>query len=228
MHDVRATLGDDADVAAERSPQLGLASRGHDLKLIHRIDAIRDAAQASRVVVRGQTIDDEVVRKIALAADRNALARNGRRLGKELSAPDVGRRHAWHEERQVQEVASVEGQVLHLCLRDRSRDLAARGLEHGRLPGDGDGGIEVSDLERDGQLEGGADRERERARDIGKSVEADRDFIGTDAASMANGSVLPRSVTTSRVRLVSVWRAMTCAPGTTAPWGSVTRPLTLA
>src|SRR4030095_672333 len=35
-------------------------------------------------------------------------------------------------------------------------------------------------------------------------------------------------VTVCAVRFVSVWRALTCAPGTTAPCASVTRPLTLA
>ena len=56
-----------------------------------------------------------------------------RRLGEELRAADVGRRHARHEQRQVEEVAAVQRQVLDFGLRDRAGDLAARRLEHDRL-----------------------------------------------------------------------------------------------
>ena len=72
---VGAALGDDVDVAAERAAELGLPARRHHLELLDRVDAVRDAAQPGGVVVGRQAVDDEVVREIALAADRERLRR---------------------------------------------------------------------------------------------------------------------------------------------------------
>ena len=64
MHDVRAALGDDADVAAEGATQLRLTSGRHDLKLIDSVNAIRNAAHPRGIVIGRQAVDDEVVRKL--------------------------------------------------------------------------------------------------------------------------------------------------------------------
>ncbi len=77
---VRAAARDDAEVAAERASELGLAARCHDLELIDGIHTVRHPAQPRRVVVRREAIDDEVVRHVALAADGQPLSRDGRRF----------------------------------------------------------------------------------------------------------------------------------------------------
>ena len=91
---VGAAARDHVDVAAERAAEFGLAARRHDLELLHRVDAVGHAAQPRGVVVGRQAVDDEAVREIALAADRQADAGHGRGLGEELRAVDVRRRHA--------------------------------------------------------------------------------------------------------------------------------------
>ena len=58
---------------------------------------------------------------------------DGGRLGEQLRAADVGRRHAGNQQREVEEVAAVQRQALHFRLRHRAGDLAARGLEQRRL-----------------------------------------------------------------------------------------------
>ena len=121
-----AAARDDADVAAERAPELGLAARRDHLELIDRVDAVRHPAQPRRIVVGREAVDDEVVREVALAANREADAGHRRRLGEELRAADVRRRDAGHEQRDVEEVAAVERQARHLGLRDGAGNLAAR------------------------------------------------------------------------------------------------------
>ena len=69
---VGAALGHDVDVAAERAAELGLRAGRDDLELLDRVDAVGDAAQPRRIVVGRQAVDDEVVRQVALAADRDA------------------------------------------------------------------------------------------------------------------------------------------------------------
>ena len=177
---VGPAAGDDVDVAAEGAAQLGLPARGHHLELVHRFHGQGDAAQARGVVVRGDAVDDEAVGEVALAGHGEALSRNGRGLGEELGARGVGRRHAGHEEREVQEVAAVHGQADHFGRRDRPRDLAARGFDGGGVAGDGDSLFQAADLEGDRNLEGGADVQREGA---GKRLEALRphvDVVRTD------------------------------------------------
>ena len=116
MRDVRAALRHDVDVAAERASELCLPARGHHLELIDGVHAVRHAAQPGGIVVGGQTVHDEVVGEVALAADGDALAGHRRRLGEELSAADVGRRDPWHEKREVEKIAPVQRQVLDLRL----------------------------------------------------------------------------------------------------------------
>ena len=157
---VAAALRDDVDVAAQRAAELGLAARRHDLKLVDRIHSVRDAAQPRRIVVGRQAVHDEVVREVALAADRQADARHGGRFGEKLRAADVGRRNAGHEQRDVQEVAAVHRQRLDLGLRDRARDLAAGSVEHRERRDDVDGGFDSPYREHHRQIECRAEGQR--------------------------------------------------------------------
>ena len=91
MQNVRAALGDHADIAAEGAAELSLRTRCDDLELFNGIEAVSDTAQRRSVIVGRQPIHDEVVREVALTANREADARHGRRLGKKLGAGDVGR-----------------------------------------------------------------------------------------------------------------------------------------
>ena len=58
------------------------------------------------------------------------------------------------------------GRFLDFRLRDRAGNLAARRLEHGRLAGHGDARVHRAERERHGQVERGADRERQPARGV--------------------------------------------------------------
>ena len=103
LEHIRSTFRDDADVAAESAAKLRLPSRRHDLELIDGVDAIRHSGKTRGIVVRGQAVHNEVVRKIALAANRESLARNGRCFSEQLSAGRVRRRNARNEQGKVDE-----------------------------------------------------------------------------------------------------------------------------
>ena len=119
--------------AAERTAKLRLRPGRHDLKLLDGIDAVRDPAQPRRVIVGRQTIDDEIVREVTLAADRDAGARNRRRFGKQLGTGDVGRRHPRHQQREIEEVPAVHRQAADFFLRHRRGNLAPRRFDNRRL-----------------------------------------------------------------------------------------------
>src|SRR5947209_11782988 len=193
VYRVRAALGHHVDIAAKSAPELSLASRSHHLELIHHVEAVEDAAQPRSIVVRRKAVHDEVVRKIPLATDRNALAWNRRRLGKELVARSVGRRDAWNEQRQVEEIASVQGQRFNLALHDRARDLRTTGLENGGVAGHDQTGFGGGDSEGDGQLKSGAYGQRHSAGDLSKPELVDSNLVrpnlevGKPEASVAIG-----------------------------------------
>ena len=163
---VGAALGDDVDVAAERASELRLRAGGDHLELLDRIDAVGDAAQARRIVVGRQPVDDEVVREVALAADRDGDAGHGGRFREQLRAGDVGRRHAGREQRQVEEVAAVHRQRRDFRFEDGRGDLAARRFDHRRFRGDGDVGFDAGQRERDRHFECRARRHGDLARRI--------------------------------------------------------------
>ena len=58
---VCAAFRDDVDVPAQRASELGLSAGCHHLKLVHRIDAVGNPAEAGRIIIRREPIDDEVV-----------------------------------------------------------------------------------------------------------------------------------------------------------------------
>ncbi len=225
---VRATLRHDVDVAAERAAELGLASRGHDLELLNGIHAVRDPAQPRRIVIRREPIDDEVVRQVSLAGDGDALARHRRRLGEQLRAADVRRRHSRNQERQIQEVAAVHRQALDFCLWHGARDLASCRFEEGSVACDGDARVQSRQREHHRDVEGGTDRGLEDSGAVGESVQRESSASYVPTLRYGKRNRPSEFVTVSAVTFVSVCRALTWAPGTTAPCGSVTRPLTLA
>src|SRR5262245_58622799 len=71
---VAAAAGDEVDEPAEGPAEFGLTAGADDLQLVERLDADRNAAQARRVVIRRDAVEDEAVGEIALAADRQADA----------------------------------------------------------------------------------------------------------------------------------------------------------
>ena len=105
--------------------------------------------------------------------------------------------------REVEEVAAVHGQRIRLRGRHRARDLAAGGLEDGRLPGDGDVLLEAADLEGDRQLEGRAGVQGERAADRLEPLLADDQLVRSDLQEReAEAAVLIRHRRRLDVRLV--------------------------
>ena len=112
MRGVGAALRHDVDVSAERAAKFGLAARCHHLELIDRVHAVRNAAQPGGIVVRRQSVDDEAVGEIALAANRKALPGNGGCLREQLRAADVGRRNTRDQQRQVEKIPAIEREAL--------------------------------------------------------------------------------------------------------------------
>ena len=92
MQRIRAAFRDDAHVTAQRTPKFGLAARCYHLELIHHIEAVENTAQARCIVICGESIDDEAVGKVPLAADRQSLSRHCRSFREQLVARGVGRR----------------------------------------------------------------------------------------------------------------------------------------
>jgi hypothetical protein len=180
VHAIGAALGDDVDVAAECTSELGLPSGRDDLELFHRVHAVRDAAQPRRIVVGGQAVDDEAVGEVALAADREARAGHRRCLREELRRVDVGRRHARHEEGEIQKVPPVHRHVLDFDLCHGTRDLAAGRFENRGLAHDRHARLESADGKHEWNVEGRAHRQRERTAAIGKSIEVHPDLVRSD------------------------------------------------
>ena len=132
MELVGAAAGDEVDVAAEGAAELGLAAAGDDLHLADDVEAEGGLDEAGGVVVGGEAVDDEGVGEVALAVDGDALAGDGGGLGEELVGGGVGGGDARNEEREVEEVAAVVGEVRDFGLRDGGGDLAAVGFKDGR------------------------------------------------------------------------------------------------
>jgi hypothetical protein len=170
VHQVRAALRHHVDISAQCAAELGLRSGCDDLKLLDRLHAVGNAAQRRRIVVGGQSVDDEVVGQIALACDRQADAWNGGRFREELCARNVRGRRSGHEQRELEKVSSVERQASYLWFRHGRGDLGASRLEHSGFGGYRDGSIDAADAERHGQLERRACVCGERSHRIPKPV----------------------------------------------------------
>ncbi len=126
------------------------------MEFVDDFEPVENSAQSGGVVVGGETIDDEIVRKVSLAADGKALARYRGRFGEQLVAGGVGGRDAGDQEREVQEIPSVEGQVSDFSLRYGACDLCAGFVQYLRIAGDHDIGIQRGNRELDVEIKGGA------------------------------------------------------------------------
>jgi len=180
--DVRAAARRDADVAAQRTPELRLSARGHDLKLVDRVDAERDTAQRGGVVVGRQAVDHEVVGQIALAADRHANARHGGGFREQLrAAADVRCGHARNQQREVEKVAAVQRKRVDFRSGHGPGDLTARRLEHRHVGVHLDRLVHAGHRECDRQIERGANGQIESSREGRKMRHTHVEVVRADA-----------------------------------------------
>ena len=169
---------------------------------MHSVEPVENAAQAGRVVVGGQAIDDEAVGKIALAGDRNSLPGDRGSLGERLIARGVRGRDSRNQQRQVQEIPAVERQTANLRLRHGAGDLAARRFEHGRFSADLYLRLLCRHRERKGQLERGTHGERHRLPGFRESGIHDRDVVRTEPQVRKAEAALPiRERSAGNIRL---------------------------
>ena len=84
----------------------------------------------------------------------------------------------WDEQRQLEEVAAVHRQRLHLGLGDGGGNLTARRFEHVGVGGHFHRGLDRANAQRDGQFERGAGSERQTAGRIVKAGELNREVVG--------------------------------------------------
>ena len=180
MQRVGAAPRHDVDVAAERAAELRLAAAGDDLELLDRVDAERDAAEPGGVVVGRQAVDDEAVREVALAGDREALAGHA-----EVSANScvllvlVGETPGTSSARSRKLrpfigrfCTSACGTVPAIWLRAVSSACV--------VGDDGHRGVEAGDVERDGDVERRAGAQRERARVVLEALQLRPELVRAD------------------------------------------------
>ena len=180
---VGAGLGDDVDHGAAGAAVLGGERVRVDLEFLHRVlaELVRgtsgagaaDGLAEERVVVV-RPVDDQAVERAALTGEAD------------IAGADVAR-DAGREQREVDEVAAIDGQVLHRRFGDRRADLRAAGLEDRRAARDVDGFGDARDGHLDPQRDGLPDRQhqfgklsRREAGEIGRDV-IDADWQQRDA-----------------------------------------------
>src|SRR5689334_23216517 len=122
MEGVGAALGDHVDVTPEGTAEFGLTAGSDDLNFLNHVQAEEDTAESGGIVIGGETVHDEIVGEVSLAADGKALSGDGRRFGEQLIAGGVGGGDAGDEQCQIQETASIEGQAAYLALCDCAGD----------------------------------------------------------------------------------------------------------
>src|SRR5262245_1664118 len=105
MHGIGPTLGDHIYIPAQSAPKLGLPSGSDYLILMDHIETVEDAAESRGIVIGGKAVHDEVIGKVSLTADGDALSWHSRGLREQLCARSVGRRHTGNQQSKVQEVA---------------------------------------------------------------------------------------------------------------------------
>ena len=157
MKFVAARFRDDVDDRAAGSPVLGGERVGVHLELLHGILAelvgraprtgAADGLTEERVVVVG-AVDDQAVQRAALAGEADVAG-----------AHVAG--HAGREQREVDEVATIDRQVLYGDLVDGRTGARTARLDDRRFPGDVDRLGEVGDPHLDAQRQRLADGERD-------------------------------------------------------------------
>src|SRR6185312_1152119 len=91
VESVGAATGNQIDVAAEGPAELGLATGGDHLELVHHVLIEEVSVQAGGIVIGREAVHDEAIGKVALAPDGNALAGHGRSFSKRLRAVGLRR-----------------------------------------------------------------------------------------------------------------------------------------
>ena len=180
MQHVGAALRHHVHVAAQGATEFGLRAGRDHLELFDGIDGVCDTAQRSGIIVRRQTVDDEVVGQVSLTAHREADTWHSGGLREQLRAGDVRGRHARDEQCQFEEVPSVHRKTSHFRLGHRTCDLAASRFEHRRVACHRNIRVDGSQAERDWQLECGADGQCQMTNRVLEAVLTNRDFVRAD------------------------------------------------
>ena len=144
---VGAAARDDVDLRAARAAELGPVAVAQDLELLDRVErrVHEDRAVRPDVVVVGAVHRPQVRRDIAAAHRQVGSAEQPLVLHVE----GVGRAHAGHERRELEEVAAVERQLARLSAGDDARQVATKDLHRGRGGFDGDHLAHFARLERE-------------------------------------------------------------------------------
>ena len=133
---VGARLGQDIHRAAISSAKLGDAAGGNHLKLANDFLAVERARQIRGVIVGGKPVDDKAVAQVALPGNGEHGAGHGGGLGEAVIVGGVGSGDIGGEQRQVQIVAAIQRQAVHLARRNGLGKLCSHRFDHGSLGGD--------------------------------------------------------------------------------------------
>src|SRR5579883_1649530 len=107
---VGARSGDDIDGTSRGSAGFGREAGVHHLELLHRFERKLGTAGSEVFVIVVQAVDRHVVAACAEAAEcEAAIQQRGERLLARLCG---GRRDAWREQREIQVIAALHGQLL--------------------------------------------------------------------------------------------------------------------
>ena len=166
MERIAARLGDDADDAAVVVAVLRIEVAGEDAKLIDRVEVGHNRGAAVHPLLHVAAVDEEAVRRLTLAADRQIagieLPRRRHRAGDAGHDDRVGlhrrdRNHARLDGEQIGEAPAVERQRRHRLGRHDLADLRRGGFDvHGRGR-DGDRLALPAHLERGVDLQAAVD-----------------------------------------------------------------------
>ena len=154
-HRVRAALGHDVDDPAGRLAELGRKRVGEHLELADRLLAERRAHAADGRIVVVEPVDRDVVRSRALAGERQA--RGARRP---LLRRPVGR-HTRREQREPDEISTVDRKVPNLLLRDHARDDRPLRVDDRRVSRDEHDLLAPGDVQRQADIEQTAERQHD-------------------------------------------------------------------
>ena len=120
---VRPRLRDDVHGAGGGAAELGGAAGGDDLELVHDLLAEVRPGQRRRIVIRRQAVDEKRVVEVSLSRHRDAGSGNGGRLGKAVRVAGDGPRHAGSQQCEVEIIAAVQREAVHLRGRHALRSL---------------------------------------------------------------------------------------------------------
>src|SRR5437660_8955703 len=172
---VGAGLGDDVDHGTARAAECGGIGVGIDLEFLHRVFAELVGSAARSRAADGLSEEGVVVVRAINNEGIESAALSGK--------ADVAAAHvegdAWSEQREIDEVAAVCGEVLNGDIIHGGAHLTTRGFDNGRFIRDGDGLGLPSHREGEVQVQPGADTERDvLLRQLGETWVLDFDGVG--------------------------------------------------